>query len=381
MVYDPITMKATRIHITLTILIYASALNAQTVGNWNFNNVLTGTGTANNTVGSAVLGSGITTGAFNGGTVYFGEGLWPAGAINLTDYLEFSLTPNIGRLLNITVLTMEIRRSTTGTPVGSGPNNWSLRSSLDGFATDITSGVLTTNSVPATTVTLPVSFLNLSSTVTFRLYGYNATVTSGGLDRFVYDNITATGSIILPTLIEGFHARQLSNEAVQLGWTLNGDEPLTSIAVEKSFNGSDFNIIKNILPVDNVASQQYGFVDESGAAGNANTWYRIKLINATATVSYSAIQQVSFETINTFSVRPLPVSKGSTLTVRVQADKSANYRFSLYNMNGTMLKTTLTALTDGSQLVNLGNAPSQSGLYILIAEKDGTKISSKVWIN
>src|ERR1700682_6080978 len=102
------------------------------VADWNFNNVLTGTGSANSTAGNASLGSTIAAGgAFNGGTVYYGEGPWPAGAIDLNAYLEFSITPPAGHTVTISALSMQIRRSTTGSS-GAGPNTWSLRSSLDG---------------------------------------------------------------------------------------------------------------------------------------------------------------------------------------------------------------------------------------------------------
>jgi hypothetical protein len=131
------------------------------VADWNFNNILTGTGSANSTAGNASLGSTIAGGgAFNGGTVYYGEGPWPAGSIDLNAYLEFSIAPTAGHTLTVSSLVMQIRRSTTGTS-GAGPNTWSLRSNLDGFITDISSGVLTTNSIPATVVTLGVPFMNM----------------------------------------------------------------------------------------------------------------------------------------------------------------------------------------------------------------------------
>ena len=107
----------------------------------------------------------------NGGTVYYGEGPWPTGGMDLNAYLEFSITPKPGNNLTISSLVMKIRRSTTGSS-GAGPNTWSLHSSLDAYATDIASGVLTLNSTPAKTVTLGVAYINLPAKITFRLYGY-----------------------------------------------------------------------------------------------------------------------------------------------------------------------------------------------------------------
>src|SRR5450432_4617512 len=122
--------------ILLPFVLSFSKMNAQ-VASWSFNNILTGTGSANSTAGNASLGSTIAAGgAFNGGTVYYGEGTWPAGSsIDPNAYLEFSITPTAGHTLTVSSLVMQIRRSTTGSS-GGGPNTWSLRSSLDGYSTD-----------------------------------------------------------------------------------------------------------------------------------------------------------------------------------------------------------------------------------------------------
>ena len=50
-------------------------------------------------------------------------------------------------------------------------------------------------------------------------------------------------------------------------------------------------------------------------------------------------------------------------------------------MNGSQMAATATALTDGSQIVNIGQAPAHSGVYLLVTERAGKKISSKIWID
>ncbi|HEY4155337.1 MAG TPA: hypothetical protein VGM24_07910, partial [Puia sp.] len=224
----------------LTGILFPFLMQAQ-VAQWNFNNTLNGTGSANATVKPALLGSAITQGDYNGGTVYFGEGGWPAGALDPNAYLEFSVSPTSSYSLTIASMVMSIRRSTTGTS-GSGPNSWALRSSLDGYAADISHGTLST-SVLAIPVTFDASYANLSGTVTFRLYGYNATVSAnGGLNRFVYDNILISGSTILPVVFESFKASK-NNQAAELSWTLGGEGTIAQITVERAINGNAFETI------------------------------------------------------------------------------------------------------------------------------------------
>jgi hypothetical protein len=117
--------------------LFSHMLTRSQIASWSFNNVLSGTGTSNSIPGNASLGSTIVAdGVFNGGTVYYGEGNWPAGAIDMNAFLEFSITPTASHTLSILSLAMQIKRSITGVS-GAGPNSWSLRSGLDAYASDI----------------------------------------------------------------------------------------------------------------------------------------------------------------------------------------------------------------------------------------------------
>ena len=115
---------------------------SQAIGIWTFNGVLTGTGGAYNTASAASFSAGIPTKAFNSGIEYFGENGWPAGALDPNAYLQFSVTPNSGYQVDISSIVLRIRRSNTGSPAGSGPTAWALRSSIDGYAANIASNSL-----------------------------------------------------------------------------------------------------------------------------------------------------------------------------------------------------------------------------------------------
>ena len=99
-------------------------------------------------------------------------------------YLESSLSPRPGFLLNIPTIMLTLR----GKP--NGPDSFDLRASLDNFErTNPTAGVsdvnlntcMGTSTVKGTTMTatLPAAFVNTTTTITFRLYGYNASNTGG----------------------------------------------------------------------------------------------------------------------------------------------------------------------------------------------------------
>jgi predicted extracellular nuclease len=113
---------------------------------------------------------------------------WSTGALDMTDYYSLTIQPNCGLEMTLTSLTLDERRS------NKGIRNWSIRSSLDDFATD-----LKTFNVPDNTklrndqtITLNASFTNLTTPVEFRIYGFNA---EAGTGTWRIDNVYINGNI------------------------------------------------------------------------------------------------------------------------------------------------------------------------------------------
>ncbi len=136
------------------------------------------------------------------------------GVIDLTQYYEVTLTPNAGVSLNLDAIDFTLQRS------GTGIRQYSVRSSLDNYAANLTAGFSTANvnlsvvdtpepnifqvSDATTTantgsqVTLGSLFDAITTAVTFRFYGWNAEGTGG---TFSLDNVGFTGlvgSSVLP---------------------------------------------------------------------------------------------------------------------------------------------------------------------------------------
>jgi hypothetical protein len=374
-------MKTVKLNKIFTILFPALfsflIMNAQ-VATWNFNGVLTGTGSANSIASSASLGPVIAAGGAFNGNVYYGEGTWPSGSIDLGYYLEFSITPTAGHSVTVSNLVMQIRRSTTGVS-GSGPNNWSLRSSLDGYATDISNGTLITASTPATVVSLGSGFMNLPAKITFRLYGYNATVSSGGgLNRFVYDDIQAGGSTVLPVAFDFFKVKTL-HQSADISWKLSGEGNLSSLRIERADDGVFFQEVKEYNGEQINTGTLFDFVDELNNPSGMYA-YRLKMISENGQVSYSNIQTVSFDAESGFQLKAINTGNARSVSFRVYTDKPGNYVFSLFNLNGNKVAVKSAQLFAGSESMQMDNGPLKSGMYILLGENGNQKISTKIML-
>lgn len=135
----------------------------------------------NANISSSTLTQGTITPAANanrfGGSNWFNTGNTVGGntlaeAVAGNDYIQFVVTPNFGFSFTATSFVFSWDRS------GTGPQNVTLRSSVDGFAADL--GTVAPVAAVGTfnTITI-IGVSNVTTATTFRLYGYGATATGG----------------------------------------------------------------------------------------------------------------------------------------------------------------------------------------------------------
>jgi len=281
--------QRTGILLPLFVLLFLSNVSSQALGTWAFNGSTTGAPGSYNTVSNADFSPSITNKGYSG-SVYYGETNWSAGGINTNDYFQFSLAPTAGNALNILSVVMSMRRSSTGTPSGSGPRSFSIRSSLDNYTADLLLGSLTQN-IADYTIT-PAGFNLLSSVVTFRIYGYNAATTTGGLNRLVLDNISVTGSnIILADQKISVSAKSQPGK-INVSVSLKNIFPSNSYTIERSTDGVNFISI-NKIDVTKIVNNLYNFSDILNSNGSSKLYYRINIKGEDGRVEYSNIAVVT----------------------------------------------------------------------------------------
>jgi hypothetical protein len=140
-----------------------------------------------------------STGATTGSDVF-------SGSVNTSEYFEVTIAPAASYTLDLTSIAFTVQRS------GTGIRQYSVRSSLDGYGTNLFANISPANvslsivtgdvfqiTDAATTaqngsfVSLSGSFLNLAGPVTFRFYGWNSEANTG---TFSIDNVEFTGSSV-----------------------------------------------------------------------------------------------------------------------------------------------------------------------------------------
>jgi hypothetical protein len=107
---------------------------------------------------------------------------WNVPSFDSTKYFEFTLTPNSGFQINFENFVY------TGQASGTGPTTALFRSSIDNFSTNIGSPTIAGATISIATM----QFQNISSAITFRIYGFGA---SGAGGTFSINDFTFSGTV------------------------------------------------------------------------------------------------------------------------------------------------------------------------------------------
>lgn len=167
---------------------------------------------------SAVISATSTTQAGSTGTGRFSYTNQPTGATTAIDtyatltgsldplvYFQVTITPQSGFSMDLSQINFTSQRS------GTGIRTYSVRSSVDGYATNLPASInpanvelsvqtgdvffrvkdATTSAQNGSTITLGAGFTAITTPVTFRFYGWNSEGTGGS---FSIDNVSVSGS-------------------------------------------------------------------------------------------------------------------------------------------------------------------------------------------
>ncbi len=359
-----------RLSAFIGLLFCSTAAFAQNIGNWTLNNTLNGTGTAQNSVSPISAGPGVPTTAFNGGSEWYGQNGFPAGSVcNVNAYLQFTITPNSGFELNISSLVLRMRRSNTGSPAGSGPTQWCLRSSQDGFTSDLATGTMNHNY--SNYSVLLTGFAHIPTAVTFRLYGYGVTVSSGGNNRLVLDNVSVQGSLfILPLKLQAPEARLADNGNISLNWKAEDIEPKTRFNLQRSRDGLYFETIYS-LTENSLNYNQYGYTDHC-------TWqkiyYRIEGVEPGGISHFSRMVNINRDMAAQFSIEKI-VARGKHVQSTVRVPTKGNYTISVFSSTGILLHKQSLVLSKGAQTIPLDLGQFSGGIYILNISGNNNSVS------
>jgi hypothetical protein len=198
---------------------------------------------ANIAVGGIGRGAGATSTNAND---RYNASSWNTGAIDLTAYFEFTLTPNAGCEIDF------ISFVYTGQASGTGPTSFAFRSSLDGFTANV-------GAPTATGVTINLSaaaYQDVTTAITFRIYAWGASASTGtwSVNDFTFNGAVTcgcSGLVAQPTAeVTADTVSSISCTSALIGWTASVDADNVLVAISTGVVTDD--------PVDGTAYSASG---------------------------------------------------------------------------------------------------------------------------
>lgn len=178
------------------------------------------------------------------------------------------------------------------------------------------------------------------------------------------DNVRITvyyDFITLPLTLISFTAVK-ENKKVNLNWSTMSEINMNHFEVERSSDGRLFYSLTSILCL-NQSAANYSFVDESPVAGNS--YYRLKMQEATGDQKYSKIIPVNFGKYTIIRLSPSPWTRGTDLFISNPGKELLTIRF--YDAAGQVIGKSVTS----TQKVSMPVFSNTKGIiYYKIANKN-----------
>ncbi|MFN0047986.1 MAG: beta strand repeat-containing protein, partial [Cytophagales bacterium] len=326
----------------------------------------------NNT--SASSGYAGATGGNNAGAAARAGVLTIAG--NGSAYFEFTLTPSVGTV-NLTSLQFGSRSTNTG------PQAYSLRSSSDGYASDIATGALANNSTWVLTIPSLITTVtsSIATAITFRIYGYNGSGNPGmGTANWRIDDLSFGGNVVVSTSAPSVMGSDITSGTATYSGdiTLNDNVTLTSalggtVSISGNFlNGSGTPTVTKVgtgtVQLSGTNTYQGtttingGTLILSRTGGGTLPSTNSIIVNAGGTLIINSNQTLNTLIVNAGGI--LIISDGVTLTVTQPLQISGTINLNATGLITSSPSTTFT-LNAGATLVtgNINGVASSVGTF------------------
>ncbi len=209
------------------------------------------------------------------------------------------------------------------------------------------------------TGTSTVINLNQSNSINFDVV---ANTTSAVANRFMI--VLNTNAIVLPVKITNVRAERLKNNNSNISWKVEQEVNIASYQVERSTDGTKFELANVVSAGNATASKNYTVEDVE--APSSVCFYRIKAIENNGAVSYSSVVKVASVNVQgNVTVYPNPV-KNKTANIQFSNKELGEYQLMVFNAIGQQVFT--TSLSYKGQRNMKVSLPSnlQAGVYQLV---------------
>ena len=254
-----------------------------------------------------------------------------------------------GSTFEITGFSFVSNRSvSSSTPLRYGPKSYVVRTSDDGFSSDLfggdnLDGVTGTGASCGAHSSGALSFVVPGGTTfSFRVYAYHRTFpgeSATSITTFRIDDVVING--VLPIELEKFEVQEVA-DGVKLSWETATEVNNDYFEIERSIDGVSFESLQQIngagesnIPIG------YSWVDEQPFSGP--NYYRLKQVDFDGRFSYSEIKVLQLNRLglsgkSSYLIQPNPAFEQLTLRSGQLGLGQSTVRYEIYDLFGRVVE-------------------------------------------
>lgn len=199
-------------------------------------------------------------------------------------------------------------------------------------------------------------FQNITSPITFRLYGWNA---SGASGTFSVNDFTFNGATALPIELISFQSK-VEKTSIVLNFSTATERNNDYFSIERSADGRTFQEIGRVQGAgDSYTTRHYAFNDPQPLTGI--NYYRLRQVDFDGAFAYSPVVSALFGQNKQLVLAPMPASEH----LRMQVDEATNTdsRWQVFDLNGRQMMAGELPAETTEQTIEIGTLPE--GIYVL----------------
>jgi hypothetical protein len=224
-------------------------------------------------------------------------------------------------------------------------------------------------------IATPISLLDTT------YFNFNITSDAGSQQSDRFKLVFRLPSAPLPVNITSITAIRITDNRIQVNWSVENEINILQYELERSENGMDFTKITTEYPLLNSGlSNTYSYIDQQ--AFSFDNFYRVKAISQNGLVQYSAIIKVSGKReAPNVKINGNPVDNGILQLAFTNQLQSQVYSIQISNLQGQLLYKDKLKVAAGNQVKAIAPGFLMSpGIYQikLILENGEVKLLSAV---
>jgi hypothetical protein len=205
---------------------------------------------------------------------------------------------------------------------------------------------------------------------------------AAGCNAYAYDTVAVVYNSNCHTLDNIFldFKGVVNNNVAKLDWTVADNQSVSYFEIERSLDGKTFDLVNHTNADGEIKeSASYAGFDNLDHLSLTNAvYYRLKIVKANGSVSYSQVIRLPYgSSLTKLSILPNPVH--DVMQVAINAGSSGSIAVHIFDMSGKVVRQIKANVQGGTNVISFDQLSKlQEGMYVVVVYTGGEILRQKI---